>query len=78
MSAYLAQAGMTSAYGAAGSLVVTLTWVYYSSMVFLWGAEVARSSHLVDRAWSLNHFDEKALDEDALGVEEAPEGGASA
>lgn len=53
VSAYLARAGLTSAYGAAGSLVVTLMWVYYSSMVFLWGAEVARSSHLVDRAWSV-------------------------
>ncbi len=49
MSTYLASAGLTSVYGAAGSLVITLIWVYYSSMVFLWGAEVARSSHLVDR-----------------------------
>ncbi len=49
MSAYLSRAGLTSVYGAAGSLVITLIWVYYSSMIFLWGAEVARSSHLVDR-----------------------------
>jgi membrane protein len=54
VSAYLVRAGMTSAYGAAGSLVVTLMWVYYSSMVFLWGAEVARSSHLVDQAWRIS------------------------
>jgi membrane protein len=36
---YLGRSGVTSAYGAAGSLVVILLWVYYSSQVFLFGAE---------------------------------------
>ena len=36
---YLATAGLTSAYGAAGSLVVLLLWVYYSAQIFLFGAE---------------------------------------
>jgi membrane protein len=36
---YLAQAGVASAYGAVGSLVVVLVWVYYSALVFLFGAE---------------------------------------
>jgi len=36
---YLGQAGIGSAYGAAGSLVVVLVWVYYSSQVFFFGAE---------------------------------------
>ena len=36
---YLGQAGVASAYGAAGSLVVILVWVYYSSQVLLFGAE---------------------------------------
>ena len=31
-----------SAYGAAGSLVVVIVWVYYSSLVFLFGAEFTR------------------------------------
>jgi membrane protein len=36
---YLGEAGVGSAYGAAGSLIVLLVWVYYSSQVFLYGAE---------------------------------------
>ena len=36
---YLGKAGVGSAYGAAGSLVVVIVWVYYSSMIFLFGAE---------------------------------------
>lgn len=36
---YLGKAAPGSAYGAAGSLVVVIVWVYYSSMIFLFGAE---------------------------------------
>ena len=36
---YLAKAGVTSGFGAAGSIVVLLVWVYYSSQLFLFGAE---------------------------------------
>jgi membrane protein len=36
---YLGKAAVGSAYGAAGSLVVVLIWVYYSAMIFLFGAE---------------------------------------
>jgi membrane protein len=36
---YLAQTGIASAYGAAGSIVIILLWVYYSSQVLLFGAE---------------------------------------
>ncbi len=36
---YLGSASPGSAYGAAGSLVVTLLWVYYSAQIFLFGAE---------------------------------------
>jgi membrane protein len=36
---YLGKAGVGSAYGAAGSLVVVLVWVYYSAQVFFFGAE---------------------------------------
>jgi membrane protein len=36
---YLGKSGMTSAYAAAGSLVVLLIWVYYSAQIFLLGAE---------------------------------------
>jgi membrane protein len=36
---YLGKAAVGSAYGAAGSLVVVVVWVYYSAMIFLFGAE---------------------------------------
>jgi membrane protein len=39
---YLGRVSVTSAYGAAGSLVVILLWVYYSSQIFLSGAEFTR------------------------------------
>ncbi len=37
---YLGRASVASAYGAAGSLVVVLLWVYYSSLIFFFGAEL--------------------------------------
>lgn len=37
---YLTHSTMASAFGAAGSLVVVLAWVYYSSQVVLLGAEL--------------------------------------
>jgi membrane protein len=37
---YLARVSPTSMYGAAGSLVVLLLWVYYSTQIFLFGAEL--------------------------------------
>ena len=36
---YLGTAGIGSSFGAAGSLVVLLMWVYYSAQIFLLGAE---------------------------------------
>jgi len=39
LGVYFAWAGVGSAYGAAGSLVVLLIWLYYSSQLFLFGAE---------------------------------------
>jgi membrane protein len=37
---YLGNSSVNSAYGAAGSLVVILIWVYYSTVIFLFGAEL--------------------------------------
>lgn len=37
---YLGRTTVASAYGAAGSLVVVLLWVYYSSLIFFFGAEL--------------------------------------
>ena len=52
---YLGGAGFTDTYGAAGSLVILLVWVYYSAQVLIFGAEFTRAytnrfgskSHLV-------------------------------
>jgi membrane protein len=39
---YLQRTGVTTAYGAAGSLVLVLVWIYFSSLIFLLGAEFTR------------------------------------
>jgi membrane protein len=49
---YLVYSSVTSAYGAAGSLVVVLVWVYYSAQIFYFGAEftkvyATRSGHKI-------------------------------
>ncbi len=36
---YLGRSALSSTYGAAGSLIVLLVWIYYSSQIFLLGAE---------------------------------------
>lgn len=39
---YLGQSRMTSAYGAAGSIIVILVWVYYSAIILYFGAVFTR------------------------------------
>ncbi|MDQ6678718.1 MAG: YihY/virulence factor BrkB family protein [Acidobacteriota bacterium] len=41
---YLGKAGVGSAYGAAGSLIVVIVWVYYSAQIFFFGAEFTHVS----------------------------------
>ena len=43
---YLAKASVASSYGAAGSLVILLLWVYYSSLIVLFGAAFTRTQML--------------------------------
>jgi membrane protein len=40
---YLGRSSVGSAYGAAGSFVVLLLWVYYSALVFFFGAEITEA-----------------------------------
>src|SRR5262245_18470097 len=47
---YLGQASVGSAYGAAGSLVVLLVWVYYSALIMFFGAEFTHS-------WASRHHE---------------------
>jgi len=52
---YLGKASFGSTYGAAGSLVIVLVWVYYSSQLFFLGAEFTKvytekfGSHLTEK-----------------------------
>ena len=39
ISLYITSSSITSGFGAAGSLVIVLVWVYYSAQIFLLGAE---------------------------------------
>jgi membrane protein len=45
---YLGYASVGSAYGAAGSMVVLLVWVYYSALIMFFGAEFTQ-------AWATRH-----------------------
>ncbi|PWK61742.1 membrane protein [Aminobacter sp. AP02] len=40
---YIATSALASSYGSAGGLLVLLLWVYYSSQIFLFGAEITRA-----------------------------------
>jgi membrane protein len=40
---YLGRSGITSTYGAAGSLVALLVWVYYSAQIVFFGAEFTKA-----------------------------------
>ena len=42
IEAYVGLVNIGSAYGAAGSLVVFLVWIYYSAQIFLFGAELIK------------------------------------
>jgi membrane protein len=42
LTVYLGQAAPGSAYGAAGSVIVFLLWVYFSAIILLYGAEVTQ------------------------------------
>ncbi len=43
LALYLGRAGVGSMYGAAGSLVALVVWVYYSAQIFLFGAVLTRA-----------------------------------
>ncbi len=51
---YLGTAAVGSSYGAAGALLIVLLWVYYSSEIFLLGAEFTR-------AYSVHHGSRRDL-----------------
>ena len=44
ISLYLSKSTIASAYGAAGSVILILVWVYYSSIILYFGAEFTKAS----------------------------------
>jgi membrane protein len=40
---YIGHSGIASSYGAAGSVLASLLWIYYSAQIFLFGAEFTRA-----------------------------------
>jgi membrane protein len=40
---YIGKAGFSSTFGAAGSLVIILAWVYYSAQIFFFGVELTKA-----------------------------------
>ncbi|MEP6963123.1 MAG: YihY/virulence factor BrkB family protein [Acidobacteriota bacterium] len=49
---YLGTAGLRSAYGAAGSFVLLLLWVYYSAQIFLFGAVFTEVYARLRKTWT--------------------------
>jgi len=54
ISLYLANTSLSSVYGAAGSFVIILLWIYYSAQIFLFGAQLSHmyANRFGSRAWS--------------------------
>ena len=59
---YLGKSAIASSYGAGGTLVVVIVWVYYSAQIFFYGAEFTREharqsgSHRVPREAANSEF----------------------
>jgi membrane protein len=51
---YIGSSSVASSYGAAGALVIVLLWVYYSSLIFLLGAEFTK-------VWASHHGSAEAF-----------------
>lgn len=40
---YIGRAAVGSSYGAAGAILILLLWIYYSGLIFYWGAELTKT-----------------------------------
>jgi membrane protein len=67
---YLGKSSVASSFGAAGTLVVTIVWVYYSAQIFFLGAEFTREYSLLHGTKRAGHdaanSDYAVEDEDML------------
>jgi len=58
---YLGKVGVSSAFGAAGSLVVLVVWIYYSAQIFYFGA-------ILTRVYAIRHQPEQLRDCRTTGI----------
>lgn len=65
VSLYLVSAGVATSYGAAGSFVVVIFWVYYSTQVLLVGTAIGRHVDAALTTWERERVDEPAESVDA-------------
>jgi membrane protein len=49
ISLYISHASVSSSYGAAGSLIIILLWVFYTGQIFFYGAELIKSEYLMKK-----------------------------
>jgi membrane protein len=76
---YIAKSSVTSAYGAAGSLVVLLLWVYYSAHIVFFGAEFTqvyarRHGRHIEPSEHAEQISERQRDEEGLARDKATRG----
>lgn len=67
---YLGQASIGSVFGAAGSVVVFMVWVYYAALIFFLGAEITRgvARYRGERIEPSEHARPERMDERAHGT----------
>ncbi len=73
LSIYLSQSTVVTAYGAAGSLIVILLWIYYSAQIFFLGAEFTQ---VFGRTYGSRQREHPLLDESEPEAEPVTEEGA--
>jgi membrane protein len=73
---YLAKSSVASTYGAAGSLVIVLLWIYYSSQILFLGAEFTQvyASHFGSNIRPSKHAVPVVRREEVASVREWPPG----
>lgn len=71
ISFYLSKSSVASVYGAAGSVVVILLWIYYSSVIYLFGAQliesiiVKKGRHVIPSSHAMK-FERKEIDREDI------------
>lgn len=76
---YLSESSVSSAFGAAGSLVIILLWIYYSAQIFFFGAEFIQvfaryQGSRIEPAEGAIRIYKRALDPTEIAIEENPKG----